>query len=778
MTRALPPRRLLLARAFPAVAFPLAAAATSAAAQSRPDPARAGAARADSVARARDSVARLPPVTITAARAPRPTLDVPAAVSVVAPRDYAFRRGFGLDEALALVPGVLAQSRYGTSDVRLMIRGYGARGAGDRSNAGTSRGVRVLVDGVPETEPDGRTAFDNVDLAAAEGIEVVRSNASALWGNAAGGVVALSTVPRIGRDLVEVQAQAGSFGLRRYVGRLATRLGDAPDAPTAYATFTNTAFDGWRARSDARRTTVAAGIVAPVGTPDASGAAPTTVRASLLAANNLFHIPGPLTLAQLDADPRQANALYASRDERRHNRVGARGRGRRSPRRRALGGRTLFLNPKSLERSERGTYRDFTRQHAGGSLVYGYAGRLLGGALGGATHRVTAGADGAYQDGAILFYSLTARGTRGGTLRTNKNEGAGNVGAFVQDEVPLGPRAALTLGARYDAVRYDYRDFLTPRLDDARRFSRVTPKLGLSVRVAPAHAVYASAGGGLEAPAGNETDPAPPLDTVQAINPLLDAIRSTTYETGAKGTFLDRAGAPAAGLLRRLAYDAAVYLTDVRNEVVPYAGGRFYFTAGRARRAGAELGLTADAAGGLSLRASGTVNRHRYVDYVVDSTYYGRPGAAADYGGNRVVGVPDAFYAGEVAWSRATPALADRSPARASRRASACRAAAATSPTTPTRCASRRPPSPVRRSPSRPRSAGGRHWRSGQRARACARSSRSRTSSTAGTRRARSSTPTGWAVRRSPTSPGCRAAWWSASRWAAAVRRRALPADG
>jgi phosphoglycolate phosphatase-like HAD superfamily hydrolase len=65
---------------------------------------------------------------------------------------------------------VLAQSRYGTSDVRIVIRGYGARGAGDRSNAGTSRGVRVLVDGIPETEPDGRTAFDQIDLAAAEGV--------------------------------------------------------------------------------------------------------------------------------------------------------------------------------------------------------------------------------------------------------------------------------------------------------------------------------------------------------------------------------------------------------------------------------------------------------------------------------------------------------------------------------------------------------------------------------------------------------------------------------
>jgi iron complex outermembrane recepter protein len=54
-----------------------------------------------------------------------------------------------------------------------VIRGFGARGAGDRSNAGTSRGIRVIVDGVPETELDGGTSFDGIDLASAEHMEIV-----------------------------------------------------------------------------------------------------------------------------------------------------------------------------------------------------------------------------------------------------------------------------------------------------------------------------------------------------------------------------------------------------------------------------------------------------------------------------------------------------------------------------------------------------------------------------------------------------------------------------
>ena len=105
-----------------------------------------------------------------------------------------------------------------------MIRGFGARGAGDRSNSGTSRGVRVLVDGFPETEPDGRTAFDQLDLAATSGLEVIRSNASALWGNAAGGVVNVITMPGSETPALEAQTVVGELGLTRYAVRAAAPM--------------------------------------------------------------------------------------------------------------------------------------------------------------------------------------------------------------------------------------------------------------------------------------------------------------------------------------------------------------------------------------------------------------------------------------------------------------------------------------------------------------------------------------------------------------------------
>src|SRR6185295_10205534 len=89
--------------------------------------------------RPNDSVAfSLPDLSALTDRQPKNFFDTPLAVTAVQPSDRYGANGYGLDDALNLVPGVLAQSRYGNQDIRLVIRGFGARGAGDRSNAGTS----------------------------------------------------------------------------------------------------------------------------------------------------------------------------------------------------------------------------------------------------------------------------------------------------------------------------------------------------------------------------------------------------------------------------------------------------------------------------------------------------------------------------------------------------------------------------------------------------------------------------------------------------------------
>src|SRR5207237_8378115 len=116
--------------------------AVAAAAQQRATTARP----ADSL-----KVYTLPPAVVSVTRAAPPINKLPQAVQLVEKTEISRARPtWGLDEALVSVPGVYAANRYNFSlDQRISIRGFGAR------SALAVRGIKVLVDGVPHTLPDG-----------------------------------------------------------------------------------------------------------------------------------------------------------------------------------------------------------------------------------------------------------------------------------------------------------------------------------------------------------------------------------------------------------------------------------------------------------------------------------------------------------------------------------------------------------------------------------------------------------------------------------------------
>ena len=122
--------------------------------------------------------------TVTATRVERDVLRTPLAISTVEQASIQRRQQLGIDESMARIPGVFFQNRYNfAQDTRLSIRGFGAR-----SQFGI-RGVKIYVDGIPSTLPDGQGGIDDIDLNSAARIEVLRGPAAALYGASAGGVV-------------------------------------------------------------------------------------------------------------------------------------------------------------------------------------------------------------------------------------------------------------------------------------------------------------------------------------------------------------------------------------------------------------------------------------------------------------------------------------------------------------------------------------------------------------------------------------------------------------
>ena len=239
-----------------------------------------------------DSV--LDEIVVSATRRASSVRDVARSISVVdKERIQNGTQQLGLDEALAAVPGLYIQNRYNFSgDLRVAMRGFGAR-----SSFGI-RGIRVYVDGIPETLPDGQSGVDSIDLGSAQRIEVLRGPSSSLYGNASGGVI--SVISELGDTdpYVEGRLAAGEFGFLQVGVKAAGKLNE-----TDYLfNLSKTELDGYRDHADFRGTQFNGRLGIPFGESD-----------RLLVALNITDQPvaddpGGINAAQVALDPASARA--------------------------------------------------------------------------------------------------------------------------------------------------------------------------------------------------------------------------------------------------------------------------------------------------------------------------------------------------------------------------------------------------------------------------------------------------------------------------------------
>ncbi|MBT6128138.1 MAG: TonB-dependent receptor plug domain-containing protein, partial [Flavobacteriaceae bacterium] len=116
-----------------------------------------------------------------------------------------------LQDYLTTVPGLYAQNTQNfAQDLRVSIRGFGAR-----SGFGI-RGIQLIVDGIPETTPDGQGQLDNLPLGLIQSLTVLRGPASTFYGNAAGGVIQINTLEDFKNDFVRLRAQGGSYSTSNF----------------------------------------------------------------------------------------------------------------------------------------------------------------------------------------------------------------------------------------------------------------------------------------------------------------------------------------------------------------------------------------------------------------------------------------------------------------------------------------------------------------------------------------------------------------------------------
>ena len=184
-------------------------------------------------------------VVVSASRAAQRSFDAPAAIQSI-DRDTLQNAGpqVNLSESLNRVPGLTILNRQNyAQDLQVSIRGFGAR------SAFGIRGVRLLVDGIPATTPDGQGQGSSISLTSTDRIEVLRGPLAQLYGNASGGVIQAFTRDAPEQAEVSAQIYTGSFGMRRSNWQYAGRVGDY-GLVVDYGTFDT---DGFRDNSQTQR---------------------------------------------------------------------------------------------------------------------------------------------------------------------------------------------------------------------------------------------------------------------------------------------------------------------------------------------------------------------------------------------------------------------------------------------------------------------------------------------------------------------------------------------
>src|SRR5918993_2401321 len=184
-------------------------------------------------------------VVVTATRVPQPSLEIPASVDrIYADEIRDGRPQVNLSESLGRVPGIVVQNRQNyAQDLQISSRGFGSR-----ATFGV-RGIRLIADGIPATMPDGQGQASTFALGSAERIEVLRGPFSALYGNAAGGVIAVETSDPPLKPTVDVDVSAGTYG----TWRAGTRLGATEGGLGALLDASRFESDGYREHSAVRR---------------------------------------------------------------------------------------------------------------------------------------------------------------------------------------------------------------------------------------------------------------------------------------------------------------------------------------------------------------------------------------------------------------------------------------------------------------------------------------------------------------------------------------------
>jgi len=513
-----------------------------------------------------DSIAEieLEEVAVTALRQRIALENVPAALTIRSfSSDYEGTQR-SLQEYLYQVPGLVAlnSSNY-AQDLRVSIRGFGARAAFG------IRGIKLVVDHIPETTPDGQGQLDNLPLDLIETISVLRGPSSMRYGNASGGVISIDTREAIFSDRHRLTSRIGAFGQRQFTYTAGVGL----QKGGLLIHLSHQDIEGYRTHSKTRTSMANLKYVRRFSN-DSKWVIQANYTDSPLAED-----PGAITLEDFNSDPFQArsqNVAFGAGESIRHFKVGS------------------SLNYRS-DIYELTTYGFFSGRNFDGFLPFAnggavdlerqYAGQgaSLRRSLSNKNHirhDLIAGYDWAHQrDHRRRYENLS--GQRG-ALSLDQYERFSSLGSYLLYELKA-KRLFVQGGVRFDRNNLELEDNdLSDGVDDsdAINLNAFSPQMGLSFQLASELSLFANASKAYETPALSELI-TPPYSN-GGFNDELGIQQTEMLELG-----LNRRGS-------QVNWEVVFFTGETTNDIVPYEleaypGRSFYRNAGQTKRSGVEL---------------------------------------------------------------------------------------------------------------------------------------------------------------------------------------------
>lgn len=559
-------------------------------------------------------------VIVTGTRGQKKIIDIPYSVARISNVQFKYDKKVSLSDVLNVVPGVFLQNRYGNHDVRISIRGFGSR-----SNSGI-RGVRILLDGIPESEPDGQTRIEAIDFNSIGSIEIVKGNSSSLYTNAPGGVVNFINEINFGRSFLNNFNDFGAYDLRRNGFKLGVRT----EKYGLLTTYSYHQYKGYREHSEDYWHILNTVLETYPG--DNSN-----LQFLGYFVSGMIRLPGSLTKEEFEADHLQSAQREKDFDFRRISK-----KGRVAVRFNSKFGSNLnneveittYGTVKYFERTQR-TYRIINRYGLGATARF-----INRSEINGKENEFSVGGDFLYQSGPIEEYRNIG-GKKDDANLGLTDESIGNVGFYFYNNFEVyNKQLYLMYSGRYDNVYFDQKNQLLEIQNDFRRFEAFTPKLALNYKITPSIAFYTSYGLSFDSPAGNELDNPgiEPTTSHKLMNADLLPQKSKNFELGVKGNIIN----PNQDYLRNVFFEVTIFNSLIYDEIVPFeVNNNVYFrNSARTNRTGVEFGTNLELIRGLKFSLAYTLSEFSYNNYTALTLNALFEPDSADFSGNYVPSIP------------------------------------------------------------------------------------------------------------------------------------------